>query len=150
MVTEGAKAVKNTKFSSSFSLQSNKDSLCLFLTLLNKIKTEINSSKEYSTISFSNNYDFCQILQKNITNNLIKLLLQKLIYVATVKLPTLEMISLYCSFSTQQQQNFYVHQLLFGLDFMILAHKRRNSQEMACWSFNHITVSNCLFLIIYF
>ena len=33
---------------------------------------------------------------------------------------------------------------------MILAHKRRDSQKMAYWSFNHITVSNCLFLIVYF
>ena len=80
----------------------------------------------------------------------MQLLLQKLNYVATVKLLTLEMISLYCSFSTQQQQNFYVHQLLFGLNFMILAHKCRDSQEMACWSFNHFTVLNCFFLIIYF
>ena len=77
-------------------------------------------------------------------------LLQKLNYVATVKLPTLEIISTNCSFSTRQQQNFYVHQLLFGLNFMILAHKRRNGQEMACWSFNHFTISCCFVLIVYF
>ena len=80
----------------------------------------------------------------------MQLLLQKLNCVATVKLLTLEMISIYCSFSIQQQQNFYVHQLLFGLDFMILAHKRRDSQKMACWSFNHFTTSCCFVLIVYF
>ena len=58
MVTEGVKAVKYTKFKNSFSLQSNEDFLCLFLILLNKIETEINSGKEYSAIFFSDNYNF--------------------------------------------------------------------------------------------
>ena len=68
MVTEGVKAVKSTKFQNSFSLRSNKDFSCLFLILLNKIDTEIDSNKEYSGIFFSNNYNFVEyynrILQK--------------------------------------------------------------------------------------
>ena len=60
------------------------------------------------------------------------------------------MLSTNCTFSQNSSKNFYVHQPLLGLNFMILAYEHRNDQEMACWSFNHFTVLNCFFLIIYF
>ena len=60
------------------------------------------------------------------------------------------MLSTNCTFSQNSSKNFYVHQPLLGLNFMILAYEHRNNQEMACWSFNHFTTSCCFVLLVYF
>ena len=150
MVIEGAKAIKNTKFQNSFNTQSNKIFFCLFPILLNKIKIEINSDKEHSTIFFSNSYNFRQLLQRNIRNNLIELLLQKLIYVATVELPTLEMISLYCSFSTQIAVEFLCTSTFIWTWFYDLSPQTQRQSKDGVLVFQPYHRLKMFVLIIYF